>query len=98
MSLAKLRPVLYSGRCHVQLSALDRALAGCDAITLTGHYRSAELDISIRPAGIGGVPISARVSMFNIEHYFVRGEDGGEDGAIIEIRNVEDLHVVMFRA
>lgn len=94
MSLAKLHPVLYPGRCRVELPALDRGGSRRDAVTLLAHYKSAELDVRIRPAGIGGAPISARVSMRNIEHYFRRGADG----AIIEILDVEDLHVVTFTA
>lgn len=64
-SLAILRPVLYAGRCRVELPALDRALAGRDVVAFLAHYKSAELDVSIRPAGIGGAPIGARVSMNN---------------------------------
>lgn len=94
MSLGKLRPVLYAGRCRVELPALDRAFAGRDAVAFLAHYRSAELDVRIQPTGIGGAPISARVSMLNIEHYFARGGDG----ATLEIPDVEDLHVVMFTA
>ncbi len=94
MSLAELRPVLYAGRCQVELPALDRSLAGRDAVALLAHYRSAQLDVRIRPAGIGGAPISARVSMLNLEPYFARGQDG----AILELPDVQDLHVVMFCA
>jgi Right handed beta helix region len=52
MSLAKLRAVLSADRCRIELPALDRALAGRDAVALLAHYRSAELDVRIRPAGI----------------------------------------------
>jgi hypothetical protein len=92
MSLAKLRPVLYAGRCCVKLHALDRGRAGRDAVVLLAHYTSAELDVSIRPAGIGSVPISARVSLLATEHYFVRGEDA----ATLETPDVEGLYVAMF--
>lgn len=94
MSLAELRPVLYAGRCRVELPALDRALAGRDTVALLAHYRSAELDVRIRPAGIGSAPLSARVSMLNLEPYFA----SGPEGAILELPDVEGLHVVMFAA
>ncbi len=58
------------------------------------HYESAELDVSIRPAGIGGAPISARVSVLDVEHYFRRARAG----AILELPDVEGLHVVTFGA
>lgn len=52
MSLAKLHPVLYPGRCRVALPALDRGGPGRDAAAFLAHYKSAELDVRIRPAGI----------------------------------------------
>ena len=92
MSLAKLRPVLYPGRCRVELPALDRRPMEHGAVVFVGHYKSATLDITIQPAEIDSIPISARVSMQNITHYFVyRDHD-----AILEIQDTENLHRVRF--
>jgi hypothetical protein len=62
---------------------------------LLAYYKSAELDVSIRPAGIGAAPIGARVSLLGLEHY-VAG--GGTDGAPLTIPDVDGLQVLTFTA
>lgn len=91
-ALARLDPVLSAGSCRVEMPALEDARVGRDVVAFLGHYRSGELDVRIRRAGIASAPIYARVSMLDIEQHFA----GGEDGAVLEIDDVEGLHVVMF--
>jgi hypothetical protein len=76
------------------MPTLDRARVVRDAVIFLGHYRSGELDVRIRRAGIGSASIYARVSMLDIEQHFA----GGEEGAVLEIDDVEGQHVVTFTA
>jgi hypothetical protein len=95
MSLASLRPMLYAGRCSVELRSPERSFAARPAtLALTGYYRTGWLDVSVRPAGMGSPPTGARIGLEGLESFL----SSGNDGAITERTSEDGLHVVMFKA